>query len=129
MSLYKEVVIRSIKILNIGWSTLAYFIMAVLTLYLLNKIYGEFDIKHYEKMSDFNFAVDFICYIWLIGVLIYVARNLFPLIPFPFDGVFGFDHNKVKEVTNASVFSIFIITFNKRMQGYYSIMKKKLFNF
>lgn len=129
MSLYKEIVVRSIKILNIGWSTLAYFIMAVLTLYILNKVYGEFDVKYYEKMSNLNFTIDFLSYIWLIGVIIYIARNIFPLIPFPFDGIYGFDHNKVKEVTSASVFSIFIITFNQRMQGYYTIMKKKLFNF
>ena len=129
MSLYKEIVVRSIKILNIGWSTLAYFIMAVLTLYILNKVYGEFDVKYYEKMSNLNFTIDFLSYIWLIGVIIYIARNIFPLIPFPFDGIYGFDHNKVKEVTSASVFSIFIITFNQRMQGYYTIMKKNLFNF
>ena len=85
--------------------------------------------KYYEKMSNLNFTIDFLSYIWLIGVIIYIARNIFPLIPFPFDGIYGFDHNKVKEVTSASVFSIFIITFNQRMQGYYTIMKKKLFNF
>jgi hypothetical protein len=70
-----------------------------------------------------------VLYLWLIGVLIYVVRNLFPLIPFPFDGYIGYDHNKVKEVTNANIYAILIVLFNKRIQGYYSIIKERLFNF
>jgi hypothetical protein len=129
MNIYKEFIIRSIKIINIGWATSAYFIMAILTLYILHKIYGDFDTEYYEKMPMLNLSIDFVSFVWVLGVLMYLARNIFPLIPFPFDGFLGYDHNKVKEVTSATAFSIFIVTFNSRLQGYYSIIKKKLFNF
>lgn len=129
MKLFQDISLRSIKILNIGWATVAYFIMAIITIFILEKIYGRYDPKNYEKMSDFNLNVEMLSYVWLIGVLIYLARNLFPLIPFPFDGFFGYDHNKVKEVTGASAFAIFVVLFNERLQGYYSIIKKKLFDF
>lgn len=127
MNFYKEFIIRSIKIINIGSATIMYFILAIIILYILDNIYGKFDIKYYEKMDNFNLSIEFLSYIWLIVVIIYIIRNIFPLLPFPFDGFFGYDHNKVKEVTSATAFSIFIYTFNERLQNYYAIIKKKFF--
>jgi len=129
MNFYKEFIIRSIKIINIGWATVMYFILALIILHILNNIYGKPDAKYYEKMDTFNITIEFLAYIWLIGVIIYIIRNIFPLFPFLFDGIFGYDHNKVKEVTGATAFSIFIITFNDRLQNYYLILKDRLFGF
>lgn len=129
MKLLKEITLRSIKLLNIGWATVAYFAMAILTIFILDKIYGKFDPNKYEKMSILDLNNSVILYVWLIGVITYLARNLFPLLPFPFDGFMGYDHNKVKEVTTASIFGVFVVLFNERLQGYYSIIKKRIFNF
>lgn len=49
MKLLKEITLRSIKILNIGWATVAYFVMAILTIFVLDKIYGKFDLKNMSK--------------------------------------------------------------------------------
>ena len=50
-----------------------------------------------------------------IGVVIYVVRNVVPWIPFPFHGVYGYDHYRVKELINAIVFVIMFMNF----QTYY----------
>jgi len=125
----KELIVRNIKILNIGWATVAYFFISIFILFILDKLFDEFDEEEYKKKQDYEIIIEFILYVWLIGVLIYIIRNLFSLVPFPFDGYMGYDHNKVKEVTSATMFSIFIVTFNKRMQGYYNTIKERFFGF
>jgi hypothetical protein len=131
--LNKELIIRNIKILNIGWATVAYFFISIILIFMLDKVFDKlfdkYDEEEYEKRSDSEILFEFIIYIWTIGVIIYVIRNLFPLVPFIFDGYMGYNHNRVKEVTNATMFSIFIVTFNKRLQGYYNILKKRIFKF
>lgn len=129
MQLFREVLLRSIKIINIGWATVSYFILAVLTIFLLDKIYGKYNPKYYEKLSTFEINKEAIIYLWILGIFVYLVRNIFPLIPFPFDGLYGYDHNKVKEVTTAAIYAAFIVLFNERIQGYYTLIKQRLFNF
>ena len=129
MLLYKDVCLIGIKVLNIGWATLAYYLMTIASLYLLHLIYGTFDENKYKHVSLFELNASMLLYLWVIGIFIYIARNLFPLFPFPLDGYMGYDHYKVKEVTSASLFSIFIVIFNNRLQGYYTLIKDRIFGF
>jgi hypothetical protein len=122
----REFIIRSIKIFNIGWAAVAYFVIAIACLFTLEKIYGKFDEKKYEKMTTIELIIEVILYLWLIGILTYIVRNFFVEIPFPFDGFMGYQHNRVKEVVNATVFSIFIVSLNPRIQGYYTLLKNRL---
>lgn len=121
----KEFVVRGIKFINMGWATISYFIIAVICLFSLERIYGKFDEKKYEKMSTRELIIEIILYLWVLCIFIYLARNLFPLIPFPFDGYMGYDHMRVKEVVNATVFSIFMFSLNPRIQGYYKILRDR----
>lgn len=127
--LEKEIFIRSAKIFNIGWATVAYFLIAIFVLFIFEKIYGKFDESKYEKKSTQEIILELIIYLWIIGVATYIVRNLFILVPFPLDGIMGYDHKRVKEVANATVFSIFIVALNPRIQGYYSILRKRLSKF
>lgn len=126
MNVKKEVFIRSAKIFNIGWATVAYFFIALVVLFILEKIYGRFDEKKYEKMSTQEIVIELIVYLWVIGIATYIVRNLFTLVPFPLDGIMGYDHKRVKEVTNAAVFGIFIVALNPRIQGYYTLLRTRL---
>ena len=47
---------------------------------------------------------------WTIGIVIYIARNIIELIPFPLNGYNGFDHFKVKELGQAFVFIQILLT-------------------
>jgi len=125
----REFIIRSIKIFNIGWAAVAYFILAVLVLYILERFYGKFDEKKYEKTTTFELIKETILYLWILGVTTYIARNLFAEVPFPFDGYMGYDHKRVKEVVNATVFSVFIISLNPRIQGYYKILRDRFYSY
>ena len=63
------------------------------------------------KKSTWQVLIELILYLWVI----YIVRNIIPLIPFPLEGVYGFKHLKVKEVTGAGMFSVTFFYF----QHYY----------
>lgn len=124
MNYKKEFIIRSIKIIDIGFVTAIYFIIGLILAKLCDKKLGKFDKKKADKKSIFQHIFELILYLWFIGVIIYIVRNLVPLIPFPLDGIYGFKHLAVKEVTSATVFSVAFIYF----QVYYQNKIKYIFS-
>jgi hypothetical protein len=116
MNYKKEIIIRSIKIVDIGYITIIYFILGLILAKLCDKYLGNFDINKEKKKPILRSIFELCLYLWFIGVIIYVVRNIVPLIPFPLDGVYGFEHLRVKEVTSATVFTISFIYFQKYYQ-------------
>ena len=124
MNYKKELIIRSIKILDIGYVTAIYFILGLILAKICDKKLGKFDKKKASKKSIFQHMIELILYLWFIGVVIYIIRNLVPLIPFPLEGIYGFKHLKVKELTSATIFSISFMYF----QVYYQNKIKYIFS-
>lgn len=122
---------RLIKILDIGYVTLIYFLLAILCAVLMDKLYGEYNEKDESKKSTFRKTMDLVGMIWLNGVIIYIARNLVPLIPSPFNNINGFKHSNLKELKSAYVFDfVFIYTQKnlvKRMEVLYDTVKSYIF--
>jgi hypothetical protein len=111
MNYKKEFIIRSIKILDIGYITAIYFILAIVLAKICNRYTGKFNEKHEKTKTLSQSIFELVLYLWVIGVFIYIVRNVVPLIPFPFEGIYGFKHLKVKELTSATIFSIVFIYF------------------
>jgi len=112
----KEIIVRTIKILDIGYITAVYFILGILMAKLCDNRLGPFDENKEKKKSIYQSIFELILYLWFIGVVIYIVRNVVPLIPFPLNGIYGFDHLKVKEVTSAATFSLAFIYFQQHYQ-------------
>jgi len=112
----KEIIIRSIKILDIGYITIIYVILGITLAKISDRYLSTFDEKKEAKKPIRQSVLELILYIWLIGIVIYVVRNIVPLIPFPLDGIYGFEHSRVKEVTSAATFSIMFIYFQEHYQ-------------
>ena len=124
MNLKKEIIIRGIKILDIGFITAIYSFLGIFLAKLCDKVNGRFDKEKEDKKSTWKRVVVLILYLWFLGVVVYIVRNIIPLIPFPLDGVYGFKHILVKEVTVATMFSITFFYF----QTYYKSKIEHLFN-
>jgi hypothetical protein len=116
MNYKKELIIRSIKIVDIGYITIIYFILGLILAKLCDKYLGKFDENKENNKSILRSILELSLYLWFIGVIIYVVRNIVPLIPFPLDGMYGFKHLKVKEVTTATVFIISFMYFQEHYQ-------------
>jgi hypothetical protein len=108
-TLFEDLSVRGIKILDIGFIAAMYFIIGLIASKLFDKLFGTFDPKKEEKKHIIQISLELIGMIWLIGVSTYVVRNLAEFIPFPFDGILGFKHSKVKELTSASVYTLIVM--------------------
>jgi hypothetical protein len=125
----KELTIRSIKILDIGYATVFYIIASLITISLVNKyIYGKLNKEKEESKSNKKLVFDIIVKVWLISILAYIIRNVFSSIPFPLQGVQGYDHLRVKEVVNNSILLSFMILFDDNLQYKITILKTRFYS-
>jgi hypothetical protein len=108
--MHHEVALRLIKILDIGFVSSIYLLIAVVLAGKLNSYFGEFDEKKERKKTFLRRTLELIGITWLLVAIMYIIRNLVELIPSPFHGIAGFDHYRLKELKFAGIF-IFILLF------------------
>lgn len=101
----KELVIRSIKMLDIGILTIIYFTVGYFSSWLINKIYYPFDPA--EPHSKPLLFLEVCAQLFVIGILVYIIRNLVQLIPWPLEGIFGYEHKRLKEFASGGVALMF----------------------
>lgn len=121
--LQKELIIRSIKIIDLVYITLIFFI----TGYIIGVLLDDFLYFRFNKNNDknkinkpkktkFQLIIEIFIQLTLIVIISYIARNLIELIPFPLDGIIGYQHLLVKELKTGSLFMIFMIMFSYNLQ-------------
>lgn len=124
--LFEDLSIRGIKILDIGFIASIYFIIGIVASKLFDKLFGIFDPKKEEKKHIIQISLELIGMIWLIGVSTYVVRNLAEFIPSPFDGIFGFKHSKVKELSSAAVYTLIVMGYALHFRAKLEYFNKRL---
>jgi hypothetical protein len=112
----KEVVIRSIKILDIGFITAIYLTLGIVLAKLCDRVLGELDEEKENQKPLWQVFIELFFYLWFIGIVVYVVRNVVQMIPFPFHGVYGYDHFRVKELINAVIFFVTFLHFQEYYQ-------------
>lgn len=105
-----EIWIRSIKLLDIGYVTAIYLLVAVFLSNVIDRALKPVDESMERQKSLLRRTIEIIGITWLLVATIYVVRNLVELIPSPFHGIAGFDHFRLKELKFAAIF-IFIFLF------------------
>ena len=73
----------------------------------------------FELMKEIGFQII------LVGIISYIVRNFVEYIPFPLDGFFGFQHVRLKELTDISYFAIFLMMFQYDLQDKLLVIQKK----
>ena len=124
---------RLIKILDIGYTTFIYFMLAIIIASVMDILYGTYDENVEKQKSVTRKILDLVGIIWLNGVIIYLIRNIAGLIPSPFNGLYGFQHSRLKELDSAYVFS-FVLIYNqsnlvKRMERLFQAIKAFIFKY
>jgi hypothetical protein len=128
MPQYQDWLLRGIKIIDICYITFIYFVLGYVTAFAYDKVLGEFDEAATKKKSTLRLAAELILHVCTIAVLTYVIRNLVELIPFPLNGVYGFNHYRVKELTIAPMFSLVIIIFQDHLRAKMRHLFDRLYN-
>jgi hypothetical protein len=106
-----EVRFRFIKIMDIGYMVILYFIFGIFLSKITDKIFGGYSQEEIKAKSTIRLIIELIFTIWFNMVLFYAARNIMQIIPSPFNGLYGYDHSRLKEVTNTAVLGLTYLYF------------------
>ena len=108
--------IITLKMFDILLLTVYYFLLAFYMATGMDYLLGKYDSANDDKKPTWRLMMEAIAYTFFLMVAFYLARNLIERIPFPFDGLWGFQHSRVKERGGDVVF-IFLLFF---YQDYYN---------
>ncbi len=102
--------------MDIGYITSIYVILAIYLSTVLDERVGKFNKEDADKEGNFIFTLKTIGLLWLVGVIIYIARNVVELVPSPFNGLAGYEHGRLKELTTASAFVFVFLLYQKHLK-------------
>jgi len=115
MPLRQDILIRTNKMIDIGFITTIYFLLGAIVANIITNFQKKFNSEEEDKKTLISCSLNLIILIWINGVLIYIARNLVELIPYPFDNLFGFEHKKVKELGAATAFTFVLLYYQPNL--------------
>jgi hypothetical protein len=124
-----ELLFRSVKVLDIGYITILYYLLAFALTLLLKII--PFLGKDYDESKDrdkplWQLMLESVLLIWIVGILAYFARNVVVAIPSPLNGLGGLDHSRVKELESSFVFVFVILFFNDPLVSKLKILYSRI---
>ena len=116
----------TVKLIDIGLVTVYYFVLGVAIAKVFDVVYGKFNMKEYDEKSDIRIFLEIVGHLFILGIVAYVLRNIVDLIPFPLDGAFGFQHNRLKELGGGIVLPIILIMFQDNLINKISYFVKRV---
>jgi len=128
MPLLQDGLIRINKMIDIGFITTIYFIMGAIVANIITGFQTKFDSKESDKKTLLKNIFSLVILIWINGVLIYFARNIIELIPYPFDNYFGFHHKRVKELGMATAFTFVLLYYQPNLNNMMKYLKNRFDN-
>ena len=108
---------RLVKMLDIGYITTIYVILAVFLSTIIDEMLGVFKADEAKKEGHVIFTLKTIGLVWMTGIIVYIVRNFVELIPSPFNGLAGFEHLRLKELTNAAAFAFVFLLYQKNLRA------------
>lgn len=110
-SVQHEAIIRCIKCLDISLIGVYYLVLGIVFAMILNELFKETtDEKEKLKRSLPHLLLKLLVQTSLIMISVYTMRQIVKRIPFPLDGVCGYEHMRVKEINGAVIMAFVVIT-------------------
>ena len=128
-SLKKEIIIRSLKIIDIFYATFIYILGAFIFSFFLDKyMFREFNKEKENNKSLLILVLEVCGIVGFSSIISYLYRNFAHAFLFPFEGFYGFSHYKVEEVTSTGIFTAYILFFNDYLDKKLQLIKDKFMN-
>jgi hypothetical protein len=125
-TLTKELVVRSIKLIDIAYITFLYFFSGYFIGIYLDKLLSSVFAGDNKNKTSATIMFEVFIELSIIGIISYIGRNLIELIPFPLDGIYGFDHMRVKELKSGGMLTVFIVLFSQSLQDKLMELKRRI---
>ena len=108
--------IIAIKLLDIAYVSMIYFFLIYVVSVTLDKYIGPFVPSEHEHKSKMRLFIEIGLHFGLLGIIGYLLRNTMERIPFPLDGFYGFQHQKLKELGGGLIASFLIFYFQEHLK-------------
>ena len=127
--LIHEIFIRFIKILDITFLGIYYLIFGIVSALIINKILNVIEEKN-KKLNQSNnklfYALKIFVRTSLIMISAYSMRNIIRRVPFLLDGLFGYEHLRLKEMNGGVIVAFSIIALQPQFREDINIIAKSL---
>jgi hypothetical protein len=101
-----------VKLLGVAWVGAFTFVFAFFISSVLDKLTPRLD----PRRSRFRLILEISTQFAVIGVITYGSRVLIKNIPFPLDGLNGYDHSTLGELRSLPLFVFIFMFFQSRTQ-------------
>ena len=126
-NLRHELIIRSIKVIDIFYITIITSLMGFFAAFFIDRYcFPPWNAEVQMAKSSWHLFLEISLILGLIGTVGYVLRNLFQMIPFPLEGVEGFQHYRVHEVAVGGSLALFLFWFSNNLMNRIMIFKEKI---
>jgi len=115
-SVYDEITIRGIKLIDISYVSSIYLALGAFLSIHIDKQLGKFNSLEADKKSKSRLYTEVLLQFSFIGILTYIVRNFVEWIPFPLNGIKGYDHLKLREISSASAFGVIFFLFQNNLR-------------
>ena len=116
---------RLVKIADIGYITVLYFLSGLIMARFIDNYLGSFDPEEESKKSDIQIILEIIFYLWVNGITIYILRNIIGFIPSPFHGIYGLKHDILNELKQAPILEFTILYYQIHLTDKLKYLYKK----
>ena len=118
-----------VKITAIIYVSIIYFVLAYYFAGIMDAFFAKWFGTDYTKKSKYLLLGECLLQVLIVAIMSYLVRNLVSMIPFPLDGMYGFKHDLLKELTESGgFFAVFFIIFQYHLQEKLSFLAKRDFS-
>lgn len=118
-----------VKLTDIGITYTYFFVVGLIVAKVFDYVYSDLlD----ESKTDWNtypiglFTLNILFHFFLIGVAVYLIRNVVGAIPYPLEGVAGYQHKRLKELGGGAILTFMIFLFQKNLTEKVKIYAKRV---
>jgi len=115
---------RLVKMADISLITVIYFAVGFFAARGIDNISYSFNEE--DDVVLWKVCIDLIFYLIITSISIYLLRNLIHIIPSPFEGLYKFQHLRVKELQSAQILTFSILYYQKNLQDKLKYLYNKL---
>jgi hypothetical protein len=124
--LTREARFRFIKIMDMGYMVILYFMFGVFLSMITDFIFGGYTEEEIKAKSTPQLILELIAMIWFNMILFYIARNIMEFIPSPFNGLYGYDHSRLKEITDTAILGFTYLYFQNELRSKLLELKRRI---
>ena len=121
----------TVKLIDIGVTYTYFFVIGLITAKLFDFIYFDLLKEHEKDWKTYPiglFTLNILFHFFLIGVSVYFIRNFVQLIPYPLEGVAGYQHHRLKELGGGAILTFMIFMFQDNLTDKVKIYARRVIN-